>query len=97
VEFTIGKVIGWVVSGILAGSVAGMLVKRRREGFGHLGNLTLGLIGGLIGGSLFEIFNISTGLENISVSLQDLVAAFVGALIFLTIVWAIKRRSQKEQ
>lgn len=96
-EITIGKVIGWLVAGILAGSLAGMLVKRSRQGFGHLGNLTLGLLGGLIGGSLFEIFNISLGLENISVSLQDLVAAFVGSLIFLAVVWVIKKRSQKEQ
>jgi uncharacterized membrane protein YeaQ/YmgE (transglycosylase-associated protein family) len=96
-EITIGNVIGWLVAGILAGSLAGMLVKRSREGFGRFGNLVIGLLGGLIGGSLFQIFNISLGLENISVSLQDLIAAFIGSLIFLTIVWAIKKHSQSER
>jgi len=96
-EITIGNVIGWLVAGILAGSLAGILVKRSREGFGRFGNLLIGLVGGLIGGSLFQIFNISLGLENISVSLQDLVAAFIGSLIFLTIVWAIKKRSHSER
>lgn len=94
-EITIGKVIAWVVAGILAGSLTGMLVTRSRKGFGHLGNLTIGLIGGLIGGSLFEIFGISLGLDDIRVSLQDLVAAFIGSLLFLLIVWALKRRSQR--
>ena len=96
-EITIGNVIGWLVAGILAGSLAGTLVKRSRDGFGKFGNLVVGLLGGLIGGSLFQIFNISLGLENISVSLQDLVAAFVGSLIFLTIVWTIKKRSRSER
>lgn len=92
-EITLGRVIGWVVAGMLAGSVTGMLVKRRREGFGRLTNLGLGLVGGLIGGSLFEILNIDVeSLQRVSVSLQDLVAAFVGSLLFLLVIWLIQRR-----
>ncbi len=74
-----------------------MLVKRSRQGFGHLANIGIGLIGALIGGSLFQIFNINIGnLQDISVSLQDLVAAFIGSLVFLFVVWLIRRQLQKE-
>lgn len=98
-EITIGNVIGWLVAGILAGSLTGALIKRSREGFGRLANIGVGLVGALIGGSLFQIFNIKLGnLAEISVSLQDLVSAFLGSLIFLLIVWLIRRqlREQKE-
>lgn len=97
-EITIGNVIGWLVAGILAGSLTGVLVKRSRQGFGHWANIGIGLVGALIGGSLFQIFNIQIGnLASISVSLQDLVSAFIGSLIFLFLVWLIKRQMQKEQ
>jgi uncharacterized membrane protein YeaQ/YmgE (transglycosylase-associated protein family) len=97
-EITIGNVIGWLVAGILAGSLTGVVVKRSRQGFGHLANIGIGLIGALIGGSLFQILNISIGnLADISVSLQDLVSAFIGSLIFLFIVWLIRRKLQKQE
>jgi uncharacterized membrane protein YeaQ/YmgE (transglycosylase-associated protein family) len=97
-EITIGNVIGWLVAGILAGSLTGVLVKRSRQGFGHWANIGIGLVGALIGGSLFQIFNIQIGnLASISVSLQDLLSAFIGSLIFLFLVWLIKRQMQKEQ
>ena len=97
-EITIGNVIGWLVAGILAGSLTGVLVKRSREGFGHLANIGIGLIGALIGGSLFQIFNINIGnLAEISVSLQDLVSALIGSLIFLLVVWLIRRQLRKQE
>ena len=96
-EITIGNVIGWLVAGILAGSLTGAVVKRSRQGFGHWTNIGIGLVGALIGGSLFQIFNIQIGnLADISVSLQDLVSALIGSLIFLFLVWLIKRQLQKE-
>ena len=38
----------WIIVGIIAGWLAGKLV--RGEGFGLIGDLLLGLIGGLVGG-----------------------------------------------
>ena len=95
-EITIGNVIGWLVAGILAGSLTGPLVTRTREGFGRWGNIGIGLVGALIGGSLFRIFNINIGnLAEISVSLQDLLSAFIGSLVFLLAVWMIRRQLSK--
>ena len=97
-EITIGNVIGWLVAGVLAGSLTGVLVRRSRQGFGHWANIGIVLVCALIGGSLFQIFNIKIGnLSSISVSLQDLVSALIGSLIFLLLVWLIKRQMQKEQ
>ncbi len=76
-------IITWLIIGALAGALTGLVVKRRKEGFGHFTNLGVGLVGALIGGALFQVFGIDFGLGSISVSLEDLVAAFLGSLMFL--------------
>jgi uncharacterized membrane protein YeaQ/YmgE (transglycosylase-associated protein family) len=80
-----------LVVGAIAGSVAGMLLARRREGYGHVRNLVLGLVGALVGGGLFRLLRINLGLGSISVSLEDLVSALVGALVFMGAVALIQR------
>jgi uncharacterized membrane protein YeaQ/YmgE (transglycosylase-associated protein family) len=76
----------WIIVGMLAGTLAGLIVKRRKAGFGHLANLGLGLVGALIGGYLFDLLGIAPGLDNISISLRDIVAALIGALLFLLLL-----------
>jgi uncharacterized membrane protein YeaQ/YmgE (transglycosylase-associated protein family) len=95
-EVTMTELAVWIVVGALAGSLAGMVVMRRKEGFGRWVNLGVGLAGALIGGFLFDILNIDLGLADISISLGDVVAAFVGALIFWVAVWAVLRARQKK-
>ena len=92
---TIGELIVWLVVGALAGSVTGVLVKRQREGFGRLGNLGVGLSGALIGGLLFNLFRIDLGLAEVSISLEDLIAALVGSLLFLGAVRLIRRTKER--
>jgi uncharacterized membrane protein YeaQ/YmgE (transglycosylase-associated protein family) len=91
VNITIGEVITWLIVGALAGSLAGMLIKRRKEGFGHLVNLGVGLVGALIGGFLFKVLRIDLGiLGQIEISLQQVVAGFLGSLVFLAIIWIVR-------
>ena len=90
--FTWQELLVWLVVGALSGSLAGLVVKRRKEGFGRLRNLGIGLAGALIGGILFNLLRIDLGLADISISLQDIVSAFVGALILLAIVWGLRRQ-----
>ena len=92
---TIGELIVWLVVGALAGSVTGLLVKRQREGFGRLGNLGVGLSGALIGGLLFNLFRIDLGLAEVSISLEDLIAALAGSLLFLGAVRLIRRTKER--
>jgi uncharacterized membrane protein YeaQ/YmgE (transglycosylase-associated protein family) len=85
------QIITWLIVGGLVGSLTGMFMMRQRRGFGPLGNLGVGLIGALIGGMIFSLFNINLGLGAISVSLEDLVAALLGSLLFLLILYVVRR------
>jgi uncharacterized membrane protein YeaQ/YmgE (transglycosylase-associated protein family) len=91
VNITISDIIVWLVVGALAGSFVGMIVKRKKEGFGAWTNLGVGLVGALLGGTLFRIFRIDLGLEKLNVSLEDLIAALLGSILFLVGVWAFRK------
>lgn len=72
----------WIISGIIAGWLAGMII--RGSGFGLLGDFIVGLIGGLIGGFLAGLF----GLLPTSWIAQILVAA-LGGVVFVWILHLI--------
>ncbi len=84
-------IVVWLIVGALAGSLAGMLVKRSKVGFGRAANIGIGLVGALVGGFFLKIFNINLGLRNIVVSFEDLVAAFLGSLLFLFVLWLVRK------
>ena len=42
------RILLWIISGIVAGWLTGLVMKGR--GYGLLGNLVIGLLGGIIGG-----------------------------------------------
>jgi uncharacterized membrane protein YeaQ/YmgE (transglycosylase-associated protein family) len=88
---TLAQLVVWIVVGAIAGSLAGSLVTGKWEGLGRWTSLALGLVGALIGGALFRLFGIWPGLDAFSISLRDVVAAFIGSLIFLAVLWFIKR------
>ena len=92
----LSNLIVWIIIGALAGSLVGLALKRSKKGFGWLANVGIGMAGALIGGFLFDILKIDLGLANISVSLQDIVSAFVGSLIFLAIIFFVKRQNLKK-
>lgn len=74
----------WIVTGLIAGWLAGLIIKGR--GFGLLGNIVIGLIGGLLGGWLFNLVGVSVpGWPG-----QILVAA-VGAIVLVFIVRTLRR------
>lgn len=73
-----------VIIGIIAGWLAGLFVKGR--GFGILGNLVVGIIGAVIGSWVFGALGI-----NAYGSFGPLITAFIGAVLFLALVKAIKR------
>lgn len=89
--FTFSQLIVWLIVGVLAGSLVSLVLTGSREGLGRWTGLGIGLVGALIGGVLFRFLNIFPGLESVSISLRDVVAAFIGALIFLGILWLINK------
>lgn len=88
----IGEIIVWIIVGALSGSLAGWLVSGSRRGFGIIRNIIIGMVGAVIGAFMFRVFNIRFGLGQISISLEDLVAAFVGSLILLGLITLLSRR-----
>ena len=100
-NITLDVIIVWLIVGALAGYLTGIIVKRRMEGFGWISNLGIGLVGAIIGGGIFRIFKIDLGLSGITVSMQDVVSALIGALVFLGGVWIglkiQKRKKAKEE
>jgi uncharacterized membrane protein YeaQ/YmgE (transglycosylase-associated protein family) len=69
-----------------------MFFVRQRRGFGPLGNLAVGFVGALIGGLIFYAFHIDLGLGAIAVTLEDLVAALLGSLLFLIVLYFSRRQ-----
>lgn len=75
----------FLLIGLLAGWLGGQIM--RGSGFGLIGNLIVGVIGAILGGFLFGLFQIqAAGL------MGELVAATVGAVVLLFLLGLIKRR-----
>jgi len=97
-NLTLGQFIVWLIVGGLAGNLAGRLVTFRKEGLGWWTNLGVGMVGALIGGLLFRIFHINLGLGDLKVTFEDLIAAFLGSLLFVVIWWLVaKFRGKKPE
>ena len=82
-----GGIIAWLVVGLIAGWLAGLVM--RGGGYGILGDIVMGVIGALVGGFLFGLLmpGSSAGL------LGSIVVAFIGAVVFIAIVRALPGRS----
>jgi len=85
-----------LASGRLGRSLAGLIITRQRKGLGLARNMGLGLAGAVVGGLLFRLLGLLPGLDQISISLRDIVAAFVGSLIVLAAI-GLWQRFQKSQ
>lgn len=89
VTFTIDPtaVITWGIIGIIAGALAGFLVRGRR--FNWLTSLITGLAGALVGGFLFSLLRLEVPpalAGEITIRLIDILVAVVGAIIVLLLV-----------
>jgi uncharacterized membrane protein YeaQ/YmgE (transglycosylase-associated protein family) len=85
----LGPIIVWLIVGALAGTMTGRLVTFKKEGLGRWTNIGVGLMGALIGGGLFKVFHIDLGLGAIKITFEDLIAAFVGSILFVVVWWLV--------
>jgi uncharacterized membrane protein YeaQ/YmgE (transglycosylase-associated protein family) len=88
---SINQIVVWIIIGLLGGSLAGVIITRERKGFGILRNLGVGLVGAIVGGLVFRLFGIFPGLDKIAISLRDVVAALIGSLLVLALIWLWQR------
>jgi uncharacterized membrane protein YeaQ/YmgE (transglycosylase-associated protein family) len=78
-------VIAWIVTGLIAGWLAGQVMKG--GGYGVIVDIILGLLGGLLGGWLFGVLGIWHGGGMIG----SIIVAFIGAVILVAITRMLKR------
>ena len=89
---TLEQLVVWLIIGGLAGSLASMLVTGKTRGYGPTTNILIGLIGAVIGGFIFDRLDIDLGLGSITISFEEVAAAFIGSLLLLWLVMYLKKR-----
>ena len=77
--------LGWLVVGLIAGWLAGKVMKG--GGFGVLMDIVIGVVGAMIGGWVFGMLGLFPGGGLIG----SIIVAFVGAVILLWLVRLIKK------
>ena len=77
--------LAWIIVGLIAGWLAGQLMKG--GGYGVIADIILGLLGGLLGGWLFGLLGIGAGGGMIG----SIIVAFIGAVILVGITRLIKK------
>jgi uncharacterized membrane protein YeaQ/YmgE (transglycosylase-associated protein family) len=78
-------IIAWIISGLVAGWLAGTVMKG--GGYGVLADIGLGILGGIVGGWIFRILGIWPGGGIIG----SILVAFVGAVVLVWITRQIKK------
>ncbi len=76
-------IVSWIVVGLLAGWLAGLVVKG--GGYGCIGDIIVGVIGALLGGWIASYF-FHMGDPISGINLPSILIAFAGAVIFVVIL-----------
>jgi uncharacterized membrane protein YeaQ/YmgE (transglycosylase-associated protein family) len=82
-----GGIIAWLVVGLIAGWLAGLVMKG--GGYGVIGDIVVGIVGAFVGGFVFSLIT-GGGTAGFWGSIA---VAFVGAVILIAIVRALPGRS----
>jgi uncharacterized membrane protein YeaQ/YmgE (transglycosylase-associated protein family) len=77
----------WLVVGIVAGFLAGVIVKG--YGFGLVGNLVVGVVGAFLAGFLLPAAGVSFSVVNPLVT--SIVYATIGAVVLLLLIGLVRR------
>ncbi len=83
------NILAWVVVGLIAGWLAGQVMKG--GGYGLVGDIVVGIVGALLGGFLAGIMFGGDFISGINV--QTIVVAFLGAIVLIAILRALPGRS----
>jgi uncharacterized membrane protein YeaQ/YmgE (transglycosylase-associated protein family) len=78
------NILGWIIIGLLAGFIAGQVMKG--SSFGLVGDIVVGLLGALIGGFLASLLGFGGLNSNDPISWGSLIIAILGAIVLIAIV-----------
>jgi uncharacterized membrane protein YeaQ/YmgE (transglycosylase-associated protein family) len=81
------SILSWIVVGLIAGWLAGRVM--RTGGYGLIGDIIVGVIGGVFGGWLATSV-LKIGAEVNGINVESILVAFVGAVIFLVLLRALR-------
>jgi uncharacterized membrane protein YeaQ/YmgE (transglycosylase-associated protein family) len=81
------SILGWILLGLLAGWLAGVLVKG--SGYGVIGDIILGILGALVGGWITSQL---MGVDVNGFNLQSLVVSVLGAIVVIFIARLVSGR-----
>jgi uncharacterized membrane protein YeaQ/YmgE (transglycosylase-associated protein family) len=84
---TVWDIIGWLVIGLIAGWLAGVILGR--GGYGLIGDIVVGLIGAFIGSLLARLLNVAGPTNTDPFSWASLIFAIIGAIILIAILRAL--------
>ena len=81
------SILAWIVVGLIAGWLAGKVTKG--SGYGLIGDIILGVVGGLVGGFLASnVFNMGDPMSGIN--LTSIIVAFLGAVLVVVVVGLLR-------
>ena len=89
-----GELIIWIIVGGFAGSVVGAVAKGKKQGYGKWKNFAIGLVGAVIGGVIFNLFNINLGLGDLKITFEDLISALLGSFLLLVGMWIVGKKKK---
>jgi uncharacterized membrane protein YeaQ/YmgE (transglycosylase-associated protein family) len=72
------SILGWILLGLIAGWLAGVLVKG--SGYGVVGDIILGILGALVGGFITSTL---MGVDVTGFNLTSLLVAVFGAIVVI--------------
>ena len=81
------SIIGWIILGLLAGWLAGKIM--RGSGYGFLGDIVLGILGAIVGG---WITGALLGVDVTGLNIPSLIVAVLGACLLVAISRAVTGR-----
>lgn len=80
-------ILAWIVLGLVAGWLAGLLVKG--SGYGIVGDIVLGIVGALVGGFISSTV---MGWDVTGFNLSSILIATLGAIVVIMIARAVSGR-----
>lgn len=82
-------ILSWIIVGLIAGWLAGVVMRSR---LGIIGDIIVGIVGGVIGGFLAAaLFGVADAVNGINV--YSIVVSFIGAVILLGLLKLVQGRS----
>jgi uncharacterized membrane protein YeaQ/YmgE (transglycosylase-associated protein family) len=80
-----GGLLYWVIVGLIAGWLAGVLMKG--GGYGIAMDIVLGILGAIVGGWIFSMLGLGAGGGLVG----SIIVAFVGAVVLVWVTRVVKR------